>query len=63
MENNSVYTFSQCHGFNNIIDLSIFPAGQKLVYIIPPFENGSKNSKEKYRPVSILPDISKIYER
>ena len=36
----------------------------KLAHITPPaFKKGSKNSKENYRTISILPNISKIYKR
>ena len=45
----------------NMIDVCIFPTSLKLANITPV--KGSKNSKENYRPVSILPNISKIYER
>ena len=31
--------------------------------ITPVFEKGGRNSKGNYRPVSILPNISKIFER
>ena len=43
-------------------DVSIFPISLKLVNITPVYKKGSKNSKENYRPLSILPNISKIYE-
>ena len=39
------------------------PTSLKLANITPVYKRGSKNSKENYRPVSILPNISKIYER
>ena len=48
---------------NNIIDVSIFPTSIKIANITPIFKKGSKNSKKNYRPVSILPNISTIYER
>ena len=35
----------------------------KLANITPAFTKASKDSKENYRSVSILPNISKIYER
>ena len=44
-------------------DVCIFPASLKLANITPVYKKGSKNSKGKYRPVSILPNILKIYER
>ena len=46
-----------------MIDACIFPTSLKLPDITPVYKKGSKNSKENYRPVSILPNISKIYER
>ena len=46
-----------------MIDVCIFPTSLKLANITPVYKKGSKNSKENYRPVSILPNISKIYER
>ena len=50
-------------GFNNSITTSIFPSSLKQAIIRPVFKKGDKNSKENYRPVSILPNISKIFER
>ena len=49
-------------GFNNSITTSIFPSSLKQAIIRPVFKKGDKNSKENYRPVSILPNISKIFE-
>ena len=50
-------------GFNNSITTSIFPSSLKQAIITPVFKKGDKNLKENYRPVSILPNISKIFER
>ena len=41
----------------------MFPPNLKLADVTPVFKNKSKNSKDNYRLVSMLPDISKIYER
>ena len=49
--------------FNNMVDSSRFPAALKLAHITPAFKKGSKNSKENYRPISILPNISKSSEK
>ena len=48
---------------NHSIDNNIFPSTLKLANITPVFKKGSANSKENYRPVSILPNLSKIFER
>ena len=41
----------------------MFPPDLKLADVTPVHKNKSKNSKDIYRPVSILSSISKIYER
>ena len=48
---------------NNCISHSIFPASMKNTIITPVHKKGPKTSKDNFRPVSILPNISKIYER
>ena len=45
------------------IDNSIFPSDLKVADATPAFKKKSKTSKYNYRPISILPNISKLYER
>ena len=40
-----------------------FPVWFKVASVIPAFKKRTKTSKDNYRPISILPNISKIYER
>ena len=42
---------------------SVFPSDLKLADVTPVYKKKSKNSKDNYRLVSILSNISKIYER
>ena len=52
--------------FENInfcIENSDFPSELKLADVIPVYNKNSKNVKDNYRPVSILSNISKVYER
>ena len=49
--------------FSNTTDVCIFSTSLKLANIMLVFKKGPKNSTENYRSVSILPNISKIYER
>ena len=49
--------------FNEAICASKFPASFKLVNITPVVKQASRNQKENYRPISILPIITKIFER
>ena len=62
-ENSDIFSNFLCQSFNNMIDVCIFPTSLKLANVTPVYKKGSKNSKENYRPISILPNISKIYER
>ena len=41
----------------------MFPPDIELADVTPVYRKKSKNSKDNYRPVSILSNISKIYER
>ena len=62
-ENSDIFSTFIYQSFNNMTDVSIFPTSLELANITPVYKKGSKNSKENYRPVIILPNISKIYER
>ena len=48
---------------NASISTSKFPNDLKKPDVIPVYKKRSKLPKENYRPISILPNISKLYER
>ena len=48
---------------NNSLSNGIFPSALKEAKIIPIFKAGDKNLCSNYRPISILPFFSKIYEK
>ena len=48
---------------NNAIETSTFPERLKDADVKPVFKKDSRTDKNNYRPISILPNISKIYER
>ena len=48
---------------NQCISKSIFPSDLKLADVTPVYKKKSKNYRDNYRPVSIVSNISKIYER
>ena len=52
-----------CLQFNEAICASKFPASFKFANITPVFKQGSRNQKENYKSISILPIISKIFEK
>ena len=50
--------------FNSqVIDSSVFPDELKLADIIPVHKKGCTTDKANYRPISLLPAISKVFER
>ena len=49
--------------FNECIKSGTFPDRLKLADIIPSFKKGSLTDKANYRPISLLPVVSKIFER
>ena len=48
---------------NNCSDKNIFPEILKHACVIPIHKGGDKNDPHNYRPISILPTLSKIFER
>ena len=49
--------------FNNCMIAGIFPDPLKIAKVLPLFKSGDKNKIENYRPISILPILSKIFEK
>ena len=54
---------SLTHIFNQAITLSSFPDQWKVASVTPLYKNGQRNIPGNYRPISVLPAISKIMER
>lgn len=57
--------FSQqiCILINNSLNDCNFPNCLKISKVIPVFKKGDHRKKENYRPISILPTISKLFEK
>ena len=49
--------------FNSCILAGVFPDELKIAKVIPLFKTGNRNSVSNYRPISILPTLSKIFEK
>ena len=60
---NDIFSYFIHHNFNNSLLNSVFPSEFKKADIIPIHKKKKKFDIENYRPASILPVHSKIYER
>ena len=49
--------------FNAALHNGIFPDELKLADVVPVLKKGDTTSKVNYRPISILPALSKVFER
>ena len=61
-QNCDIFTTKINHDFNVSIDQSIFPNNLKQADITPTHKDKDRSVKTNYRPVSILPSVSKIFE-
>ena len=50
------------HIFNYCIESNIFPDAFKYVKITPVYKKGNRSECENYRPISIIPCVSKVFE-
>ena len=60
--NKNFFAEAICFHFNKSFENGKFPNCQKLANITPVFKKGARTSRNNYRPVSILPIFSKIFE-
>ena len=51
------------HVINKSLQQGYFPSSLKLARVIPLHKGGRKDDINNYRPISILPIFSKIFER
>ena len=61
--NRDLFSHFIYHDFNNSLFSSKFSSNLKAVDILPTHKKKDKPDIENYRPISILPTLSKIYER
>ena len=60
-ENTNIFSNFLCNSFNNYIKFSTFP--EILKYADITIKKGKKDIKGNYKPVSILPNLSKTLEK
>ena len=52
-----------CNLVNQSLNTGIFPDSFKIAQIVPIFKRGDSRTPSNYRPISILPYLSKIFEK
>ncbi|CAB3979054.1 Hypothetical predicted protein [Paramuricea clavata] len=62
-ETASIITPSICKLFNKSLQQGTVPQDWKLANVVPVYKKGDKEYTENYRPISLLPIISKVLER
>ena len=62
-ENLDIFTDFLRTRINSSFKSSSFPSCLKMTHMTPLHKKGKKDLKENYRPVSILPVFSKVFER
>ena len=62
-ENSDIFADFVFENLNGCFAKSSCPSSLKNAIITPVHKKGTKTSKDNYRPVSILSNFSKIYER
>ena len=50
------------HNFYNSLSCSNFPTGMKYADVTPIYQKDDKTEKTNYFPISILPNLIKVYE-
>ena len=61
--NSDIFSKFFQENFNKAIKTSTFPEQLKYADVKPVFKKDSRTDKKNYRPIGILPKVSKIYER
>ena len=61
-ENADIFADILLASVNDFIEKSNLPSSLKKANITPVFKKRDRNSKDNYRPVSIVPNITKIFE-
>ena len=49
--------------FNASIESSTFPVSWKIARVTPVYKESEKSERSNYRPISVLPDLSRLFEK
>ena len=57
------FSYSLRYLFNSCMLAGVFPNELKIAKVTPLYKSGNSNCMSNYRPISILPTLSKIFEK
>ena len=61
--NSYIFTDALYSEFDRSLETTVFPPSMKLANVTPVHKKGNRSGKDNDRPVSILPNLSKVFER
>ena len=62
-DNTDIFTPILRNKFNKSLELVKLPSEMKLADLTPVFKKDDRTNKEDYRPISVLSNLSKVFER
>ena len=61
--NINLFSSALCNSFNESQETGYYPEKFKVADVTPVFKKGERTSASNYRPISILSNLSKVFER
>ena len=62
-EFNKLFSIPICQIFNLSIEHGVFPQKMRIAIVIPVRKKDDTEDCNNYRPISLLPNISKLFEK
>ena len=62
-KNSDIFSDILFKEFNKSLEICKFPSCLEIANVTPVYRKGNRSNKDNYRPVSILPNLSKTFER
>ena len=62
-KNSDIFSDILFKEFNKSLEICKYPFCMKMANVTPVYKKGNSSYKDNYRPVSVLPNLSKIFER
>ena len=60
-KNSDIFSDILLKEFNKSLEIRKFPSSLKIANVSPVYKKGNRSDKDNYRPVSVLPNLSKNF--